>query len=290
MSGLPADLAGSANALGVRITGVLRSNDKTLLAVGVLDGRRVAVKWLLSADPFWAAKLRQEIRICQVFAASPPPVQVPRLVYTDSSRLLVTSWLDGRPLDEDRYPGRALPAGDVDAVLDCLLTLNRWLPPAGAATATFDYPDRFRRYRASGYLTADDHTALTCLLERCGPPGELNHGDPVPANILLTPGHPGVALVDWEFTGLFLPGFDLAMLYALAGARTPHLRDRTEQIIVDGGHQEAFATNLAAVLTRELRIHQTLPAGPVRDARLPLLEAAWQEARKRIHRLAAGRQ
>jgi hypothetical protein len=37
------------------------------------------------------------------------------------------------------------------------------------------------------------------------------------------------------------------------------------------------------VLTRELRIHHELTDSELRTARLPYLEAAWEQARERVH-------
>lgn len=65
-----------------------------------------------------------------------------------------------------------------------------------------------------------------------------------------------------------LPGFDLAMLHTQLGAHSPLI---------------------AAVLTRELRMHHVLPDGPLRGSRLPLIEAAWAHARDRLHQRASQR-
>lgn len=116
----------------------------------------------------------------------------------------------------------------------------------------------------------------------------VNHGDPLASNILISPAGTPV-LLDWEFGGLFLPGFDLAMLHTQLGAGTPAIRERIDAIITEAGAQAAFAVNLAIVLTRELRIYRELPDGAARDACLPLIASAWEAARERIRRLATGK-
>jgi hypothetical protein len=292
MPELPADLAAAGAELGLRISRIVRQTDKTVLADGVLAdgtlaGQRVAVKALAGSDPFWAARLRHEAGVYQAFAAAPPPVRVPELVYTDGSRLLILEWLDGRPLDDDRYPQRTLGGEEIESVLGCVLALSQWVAPPGALGAVFDYPGRFRRYHASGYLSDADLAALDRLLSRSGTPGQVSHGDPLASNILLVPGS-GAALLDWEFAGRFLPGFDLAMLHTQLGADTPAVKARIEETITDAGCADAFAVNLAAVVVRELRIHRELPAGRLRDARLRVIDRAWQHARDRLHRLAGG--
>ncbi|MFX0573082.1 phosphotransferase family protein [Nocardia nepalensis] len=262
---------------------MLHRTDKTMLAVGELSGERVAIKCLVDPDPFWAAKWRHELGVYQAFTATPPPLRVPKLLYTDNSRLLVLEWLEGRRLDDDRYPQRPLTGAETDAVLRCVESFNQWQPAAGGFEIVFDYQDRFRRYHAQGWLTDTDLVALQQLLAQTGPPIQINHGDPIASNFLLDDGN-DATLLDWEFTGLFLPGFDLAMLHTQLGAHTPALKEHIDTAVAASGSAAPFIVNLAAVLTRELRIHHELLAGPMRDARLPLIETAWAQARDRLHR------
>jgi hypothetical protein len=80
------------------------------------------------------------------------------------------------------------------------------------------------------------------------------------------------ALLDWEFTGLFLPGFDLAMLRILL-AGTQAAAGHIEAIVAETGQLDAYLVNLAVVLSRERHIHRELPEDhPLRVARLPALE------------------
>jgi aminoglycoside phosphotransferase (APT) family kinase protein len=151
----------------------------------------------------------------------------------------------------------------------------------------FVYDKRIARYHAAGYFTEDDRQALERLLARCGQPRQLNHGDPLPGNMVLLPSGEW-ALLDWEFTGLFLPGFDLAMLSVLL-AGTPGAAALLEDAVRRTGADEAYLVNLAVVLSRERRIHLTLPEDhPLRLARLPAIDAAWARARERLW-AAAGR-
>jgi hypothetical protein len=288
MLDLPADLLTAADDLGVRLDRVVRRTDKTLLAQGSYRECPVAVKFLLETDPFWEAKWRHETSVYQLFAQYPPPIRAPRLLAADP-RLLVVEWLTGRRLADDRYPDQPCPTNDIDTVLDLVSMLHQWAPPTESLPVIFDYQERFRRYHAAGHLTDADHTALLHLLDHTGDPSEVNHGDPLASNILLDQ-ITGPALLDWEYTGWFLPGFDLAMLHTQLGARTPHLKRRIDQLVTSVGTEVPFAVNLAAVLTRELRLHRELPAGPLRDSRLPLIEQAWQQAQDRLHDLARGRQ
>ncbi|MBF6339795.1 phosphotransferase [Nocardia abscessus] len=174
---------------------------------------------------------------------------MPRLLYTDRSRLMALKWVNGRPLDHDRYPERQLTDNEIDAILQTIEGLNRWVPPTGAFDVVFDYRDRIHRYHSRGYLSDADRDALLRLLDRAGTPDEVNHGDPLASNILLCDDGT-TTLVDWEFTGLFLPGFDLAMLHTQLGAAMPKLKNRSDTVAAATGIEAPFVVNLAIVLTR----------------------------------------
>lgn len=290
MSPLPdrarAELDTLGHDLGLVTGGVLRRTDKSILVAGTLGGMPVVAKLLLDGGDFWRAKLAHEIGVYRTFTSHPPPIRVPRLVHAADARLLILQRLDGRPLDLDRYPTRVLPRGEVDLVLDAVTALHAWQPPEGGFAPVFDHPERISRYRDHGILTETDADALHHLLASWPGRWEINHGDPLPSNILLTDDG-DAALLDWEFTGLFLPGFDLALLHTLL-AETPQARDRIERTVSARGIEVPFTINLAMVLTREIRTHRELPDGRLRARRLALIEHLWAHARERIQTLAAG--
>jgi aminoglycoside phosphotransferase (APT) family kinase protein len=211
---------------------------------------------------------------------------VPRLVHTDGCRIVVMERLDGATLGSGRYP-RTLTGQEVEAAARLVGRLHNWQPLPDGFRPVFGYRERIVRYHATGYFTEDDRRALERLLARCGKPWQLNHGDPLPGNMIRQPSGEW-ALLDWEFTGLFLPGFDLAMLGVLL-AGTPGAAALLEDVVQQTGFEEAYLVNLAVVLSRERRIHLTLPADhPLRLARLPAIDAAWARARERLW-AAAGR-
>jgi Phosphotransferase enzyme family len=213
-------------------------------------------------------------------------VRVPRLVHTDGRRIVVIERLEGTTLGTGRYP-RVLTCAEVGAAAALVGRLHGWRPLPGGFRPDFAYHERIVRYQATGYFTEDDRRALERLLARCGQPWQLNHGDPLPGNMLRLPSGEW-ALLDWEFTGLFLPGFDLAMLGVLL-AGTPGATGFLEDLAHRAGCADAYLVNLAVVLSRERRIHLTLPEDhALRVARLPAIDAAWAQARERLW-AAAGR-
>jgi hypothetical protein len=265
---------------------VLRHDGKSMLAGGYVGEQPVVIKMSADADPQWRMRQRHEIGVYLIFAEHPPPVRVPRLVCTDGESMVVIERLEGTPLDTGRYPERPLTEQEVYATTELVRMLHDWRPLPGGFGPVFTYRDRIARYHAAGYLGDSDCGALDRLLARCGRPSQLNHGDPLPGNILSTPGGEW-ALLDWEFTGLFLPGFDLAMLQILL-AGTPAAAGHIEAIVAETGQLDAYLVNLAVVLSRERHIHHELPEDhPLRVARLPALEAAWLRARDRIHAAAS---
>ncbi len=275
----------TARCPGLRVDRVLRHGGKSVLAGGYVGEQPVVVKTLGDADPLWRLRQRHEIGVYRIFAEHPPPLRVPRLVHTDGESVVVIERLEGTPLDTGRYPGRPLTEREVHATISLVRRLHDWRPLPGGFAPVFGYRDRIARYHAAGYLADSDLRALDRLLARCGPPSQLNHGDPLPGNILSTPDGEW-ALLDWEFTGLFLPGFDLAMLQILL-AGTPAAVDHIEAIVAETGHFDAYLVNLAVVLSRERHIHRDLPEDhPLRVARMPGLEASWHRARDRIHAAA----
>jgi aminoglycoside phosphotransferase (APT) family kinase protein len=275
----------TAQCPGLRVDQVLRHAGKTILAAGRVGDRPVVIKMSGDTDPLWRLRQQHEIRVYLIFASHPPPVRVPRLVHTDGKSIVVMERLQGTPLATGRYPGRPLTEPEVHATIGLVRMLHDWRPLPAPFGPVFTYHDRIARYHAAGYLGDRDRRALDRLLARCGQPTELNHGDPLPGNILRTPDGEW-ALLDWEFTGLCLPGFDLAMLQILL-AGTPAAADHIESIVAESGHRDAYLVNLAVVLSRERHIHCELPEDhPLRVARLPALDEAWRRAQDRIHAAA----
>ncbi len=219
MTTKPPDLA-SLDLGGVEITEILHDSEKYLLARGRhRDGRRVMIKFLRSGDELWRAKFAHEIRLYHAFSDSPPPVRVPALIHTDEAAVLAIEHMRGTVIDADRYPQHLLQESELTAVLDSVTKFARWAPPPATLTPEFDYLDRIDRYHRKGFFDDTDHAALQALLQHLPPPAAPAHGDPLPSNFLcLEDGH--IALLDFEFTGLFLPGFDLALLHTLVTMQT----------------------------------------------------------------------
>jgi len=271
---------------GLRVDAVLHRTDKAVLLTGVLDDIEVVAKLLIDAGPFWQTKFAAEIDTYRAFAVAAPPVPVPRLLAADpEAGVLVVTRLLGEPVARDRYPSTLHP-DDVRVMLQTARDLQRWSAPDDVFATVWDYPHRFGRYRTEyGLLDARDEAALNTLAAAAGPM-RLAHGDLLPANVLRAPGRVLTGVLDWEFTGRFLPGLDAALLWLVLG-QLPAARQEAEHLAGDSVLQQAgFWANVATLCVRELRTHGELPDGPLRAARLPYLRATWDTVQGRVHELA----
>ena len=278
-------LTAVAAEAGLTSTHVVRHAGKSLLVAGEMDGEAVIAKILATGEPFWVAKWRHEIDVYRSFARERPPIRIPDLKWTNGETALILEKIGDCPADEGRYLSRPLDPDDISAVVAAAQALSTWRPACPGSPALrvmVDYGRRIDRYYRRGFFTTADRDVLTRLLSRCGERRDFGHGDLLPANVLLGDGH-ACTLVDWEFGGQYLAGYDLATLYVLFGDAAPPIRQRIEAAVASAGTGAEFAVNLACIVVRELRIHRELDRADPARSRLPALEAAWALARHRLH-------
>lgn len=256
---------------------VLRRSGRSVLLVGTTGRSTAVAKCLLDHSPAWAERIRHEIAAYRSFVRHRPPVRVPRLIAADPDNCtLVIERMPGRVAALQRHPAEAPPRADIRAALSAIRGLNHWRPPTGTFDAPLDYAVRISRYHELGLLTDRDMGDLQKLVHgiahsagRQGM-GQFCHGDALLSNVLLSPAGP--VLVDWEHAGWYLPGYDLATLWAVLGA-APEARRKISQEAQKEGPvaRDAFLVNLMLVLTREIRtyelavqrsMHESAPAAP----------------------------
>ncbi|WP_405987199.1 aminoglycoside phosphotransferase family protein [Streptomyces sp. NBC_00872] len=240
---------------------VLRRSGRSVLLVGTTGRTTAVAKCLLDHSPVWTERFRHEIAAYRSFVRHRPPVRVPRLVAADPDNCtLVIERMPGRAAALTRHPAEAPPRADVRAALGAIARINTWRPPAGLFDAPLDYASRIARYHELGLFTDRDLGDLQKLLHglaagRQGM-GQFCHGDALLSNILLSPAGP--VLVDWEHAGWYLPGYDLATLWAVLGDAPAARRQISQLAQVRGpAERDAFLVNLMLVLTREIRMYET---------------------------------
>ncbi|KAF4410658.1 aminoglycoside phosphotransferase family protein [Streptomyces lycii] len=256
---------------------VLRRSGRSVLLVGTTGRNTAVAKCLVDHSPAWAERARHEIAAYRAFVRHRPPVRVPRLVAADPENCtLVMERMPGRVASLHRHPLEAPPRADVRAVLQTICRVNQWRPAAGLFDVPLDYAGRLTRYHELGLLTDRDMGDLQKLLHGLAHSGgrhgqgrgQFCHGDALLSNVLLSPAGP--VLVDWEHAGWYLPGYDLATLWAVLGD-APAARRRISRLAQAQGPdaRDAFLVNLMLVLTREIRTYETAVQRMMRDPEPP---------------------
>ncbi|MEC4018521.1 aminoglycoside phosphotransferase family protein [Streptomyces sp. H27-D2] len=242
---------------------VLRRSSRSVLLIGTTGRSTAVAKCLLDRSPAWTEQFRHEIAAYRAFVRHRPPVRVPRLIAADPENCtLVIERMPGRVAALQRHPVEAPPQADIRAVLAAIWQVNRWRPPSGMFDAPIDYPTRIARFHELGLLTDRDMGDLQKLLHGLAHTGgkygqgQFCHGDALLSNILLSP--TGPVLLDWEHAGWYLPGYDLATLWAVLGDAPAARREISKHAQAKGpASRDAFLINLMIVLTREIRNYET---------------------------------
>jgi hypothetical protein len=233
---------------------LLRQTDKAITIAGRWHGQDVVAKQLTSSERHWARRFTHEVAAYQAFTTTPPPWRVPRLHYADRAVLIIER-LPGVPPHTDRYPPK-LPETAVAGMIDILTVFAEWQPPPGAlhAQAT-DWPARIGRYVAAGNLAAEDQPLL--LKAVADATAVFGHGDPLASNAICGD-HVPSTFIDYEFTGLYPGGADLALLGLWFGRHDPATEQRCADTAEAAGHAHSYHAMRVLWIAREQRLYQTL--------------------------------
>ncbi|MET7951803.1 hypothetical protein [Micromonospora sp. NPDC005324] len=272
-----------ARAAAARVgTGrVVHRTDKAVVATGRRDGQPVIVKLLTTDDPYWVSRRQHELRMYELFTDQPPPVRVPRVLYADAY-LTVLAQLPGRRLDDQRHLTRDVSPATAQLVLNTLDALAAWRPTPPLPQPV-DYHGRIDAEHAAGILDDADQHALHTLVDQLGPDRVTAHGDPLPANLLLD--RERCTLIDFEHTGSYLPGYDLALLHIVGAAASPTLTAAVAERVHTADITTAYYVNLLLLACREIRLHTVLPARGATTSRLAYLRQLLNRARHDVQAL-----
>jgi aminoglycoside phosphotransferase (APT) family kinase protein len=267
-----------------QVSSILARTGKCLLIRGTLAGQLAVAKYLVEPDAYWSTRFVNEIRWYRLFMQHTPPVAIPRLLFADEMLALsVLEFLEGQPLGRTRYAAQPLPPGQIETLLAELSRLHSWRVPQAPSLSELvaDYHEKVQGYADRGFLSADDCSNLAHLLGRDQSVPEFNHGDLLPSNCLALASR--LALIDWEFAGYYLPGFDLALLWTLLHADSAARRRIIEVVQQRGAAAErAFLINQMRVIAREINIHQKAHGAIPYDPRIRGLEADRDAVRMRM--------
>jgi len=277
---------------GFSLGGALHRSPTSVLLHGEVWGEPVVAKVLVSTSPFWRETFAREIDVYRFFERHRPPFRTAELIAADERHpLLVLERIDGHPLSTARYPSEEISSRQLAAAFTALRRVNDWRVPVAALPRVLDYRSRLERYRRGGQLTGDEYAHVMALLGAVGDACEFSHGNLMLPHILRRmDGYKegDYALVDWAFGSVFLPGFDLARLWALLRA-TFGARSEIDDSVRGRGQLawNAYLVNQVIVVAQELRTHREQPSGPERDERLAGLEQDWLTIRDRLAFAAA---
>lgn len=166
-------------------------------------------------------------------------------------------------------------------LLRSLDRLSAWRPSTDVFARDGDYMHRFTRYQERGILDAEDMHSLERLVHRYDEVSRVFcHGDVLPANVLTT--STGIALIDWEFAGYLLPGYDAALLWTLYGGHPETRQQIEEHVAASSIDSDCFLVNLAMTVTRELRLMHEFVAGPLTKDIQARLRSDWSEISRRL--------
>lgn len=171
------------------------------------DGATVTKVRLAAADA--RRRYANERRVNRMLAQQRPPVATPRLLDDDARRLSLTfDAVDGDVLGP-KYP-HELSDGDIDGMVDIGQRLGAYRPRR-RWFRRFDSARRLELARGAGLLTDAQAGHLTALAARYHRRLRFAHGDLTARNVLRTAA--GLTLIDWEWAGLYPPGYELAFLW-----------------------------------------------------------------------------
>jgi hypothetical protein len=155
-------------------------------------------------------RFRNEWRVNRMLTGHRPPVRTPALVASDTrARRLTFEALPGEPIGP-KYPSDLTPA-DVDAVLHLARALRPYNPPRRRWMRRLHTERRLASAARLGLLDADHAAALITLARIHHRRLRFAHGDLVVRNVLRH--NNDVALIDWEWAGLYPAGYDEAILW-----------------------------------------------------------------------------
>lgn len=221
------------------------------------DSHGIVTKTLMVHEEPWIGYFRNEVVVNTMFLETEPPVPAPKMLSYDLARFEISfELIDGSQVVDARMPGASVSPELVESLLSMQQAIQAYEPPPDHRLMRTTFVDRFERERRRGRLPGGERELG--LASSTPTPLCFQHGDFLPMNVLRlrTTGEP--ALLDWEYAGLYPPGWDAALL-SIALHDVPEHVTRIERSIRDrSGPAElrAFRIARALLLAREIRLQR----------------------------------
>jgi hypothetical protein len=257
-----ADEIGPLELADPRYLGVLSS---------VLAGGRARLTW--SADgatvtkavvpgvvvPHWASLLGtprgaalNELRVNRMLLRAPPRVRAPKLLGSSRRGPAMTfEAVHGAPLGP-KFP-RSLSPADLDGLVGLAAAMGRFRPRRRWFRRLY-IERRLALHQRSGLIAPADAEPLAGLAASVR--WSFAHGD-ITARNVLRDAQGDLALIDWEWAGLYPVGYDLAFLW-FSLVQVPEARPKVESA-VPAHHRPGFLLSAAMVHLLHLQLWLRTP-------------------------------
>ena len=211
--------------------------------------------------PQWAGLLgtpRQaalnELRVNRLLAQVPPPVRAPRLISCSRRGPSMTfEAVNGAPLGP-KFP-HSLTSSDLGGLVELAAALSSYRPRR-RWFRQLRIDRRLALHCRAGLLRPSEADALAALAARPVVKWSFAHGDVTARNVLKdTAG--GLALIDWEWAGLYPAGYELAFLW-FSLVEVPGGRAEVEAA-VPSHHEAGFLLSAALVDLLHLQLSLRTP-------------------------------
>jgi len=211
--------------------------------------------------PQWAGLLGtprraalNELRVNRLLAREPPPVRAPRLLSSSARAPSMTfEAVNGASLGP-KFP-QSLSDGDLDGLVALASALGGYRPSRRWFRRLY-IGRRLALHCRSGLLSPAEADVLAALAARPGLRWGFAHGD-ITARNVLKDADGCLALIDWEWAGLYPVGYELAFLW-FSLAEVPGGRERVESFVPR--HNEAgFLLSAAMVNLLHLQLWLRTP-------------------------------
>lgn len=263
---------------------VLQTTGKCKILSGMVEGQPAIAKVLFSTDRQWVQRFRHEIQFYRTAKRVSAPVAIPKVYATDEHELvMVEERVQGSPLANARYLDRGMNHRASESLLRAMRAIGEWQPwpPVSRNDALASLESMLTKGVNAGIVDTSQRDAVVRTVNALDWAPEFSHGDLLPSNCMSAPDGRTLTLVDWEYADYRLPCYDLALVFMVA-FQSGSVRNAIGQEVMrrDTTRRLLFLANLAALLTREVRILQKAQhvAGfPERETEMSnLLELTWE--------------
>lgn len=239
---------------GLVLDELIVATSKSAIWKASFEDKPAIVKQLRSEEGFWIEKFHNEVAVYSYFRDQNSINFAPRMYWPSLSNapanFFIIDLIDAEPLARERYPLIVDENGLLEAINTAFVIETLSMPGAKVA---MNYEERILRYQKTGFMDYESAEMLTKLFVSCSNvEWRFQHGDLLPANILRS--FSRVVFLDWEFAGMYLPGYDLALMTVVC-SRCKRSKEIISSCLQQNPSLNApYFLNLAMVLTREMRI------------------------------------